>query len=301
MSIKKISISPELLNTSKKTEKKRIQKANKMSNNTLNANKIKLALINKIKEKRQNDLKGTGSVSSSLEQVKSQDENSDDNFSNAVRFMNSFSNNKTLKNNNTFDEPITYSPYKIDTDIPYGCLRGGKKMGYKNWNQTLRRKEVINREPIIEENPIVSPFTEDIEKSERELKLEILKKKMEQMNKQDLEPPKTLSVVSGGSSGKTIRKKFTLGKSNKYRILSVLIKDNKTRKNISHAKKELKSAQIKDVKKYLRHHGLIKNGSTAPIKVLRSIYESSMMTGNIYNIDKDILLQNCLEENENKL
>jgi uncharacterized phage infection (PIP) family protein YhgE len=95
---------------------------------------------------------------------------------------------------------------------------------------------------------------------------------------------------------KTIRRKFTLGKSDKLRKVGVLIKDKKTRKNIINTQKELKKTNITDVRKYLRQHGMIKAGSTCPPDILRKTFESSLMAGDITNINKDILLHNFLNE-----
>ena len=95
---------------------------------------------------------------------------------------------------------------------------------------------------------------------------------------------------------KTIHKKYTLGKSNIKRTVAVLLKDNTTRKNIINAQKDLKAKSVNDVKTYLRHHNLIKIGSNAPNDVIRKIYESAMLAGEITNNNKDIMFHNFIKE-----
>jgi hypothetical protein len=97
---------------------------------------------------------------------------------------------------------------------------------------------------------------------------------------------------------KTIHKKYTLGKSNIKRTVAVLLKDNNTRKNIINAQKDLKGKSVNDVKTYLRQHNLIKIGSNAPNDVIRKIYESAMLAGEITNNNKDIMLHNFMKEDK---
>ena len=101
-------------------------------------------------------------------------------------------------------------------------------------------------------------------------------------------------------SKKTIKRKFTLGKSNIYRKVGILVGNKQSRKNVIEAQKELKRTPMSDIKRYLKHHGLIKVGSTATNDVLRKMYESAIMAGEITNINKDTLIHNFINDDTNK-
>lgn len=97
---------------------------------------------------------------------------------------------------------------------------------------------------------------------------------------------------------KTIKRTYTLGKSKIHKKVGVLIKDKNTRKRVLQAQRDIKRHGINDVKQYLRTHGLMKAGSSAPNDIVRKIYETAMLSGEVTNQDRDILLQNFLKEKE---
>ena len=245
-----------------------------------------------------------------------------------------------------------------DNDVPYGCLKGGTKPTFRQWNHTIKNhnnqnsNETVPTSNILNVNysieaqkqPLqvsVSSAKVGVVKTEREKKLELLRKKLKEqeqtkVNSQEeqqnlpayaVASAPTLETIIGGDNvnkenkinknnadgnestpvseendtikrtiKKTIRRKYTLGKNNVYRKVGILIKNNKTRKQITDAHKELKKKPINDVKKYLVEHGLLKIGSNAPNNVLRKTYESAMLTGEITNQNKDVLLFNLMNE-----
>jgi hypothetical protein len=93
---------------------------------------------------------------------------------------------------------------------------------------------------------------------------------------------------------RTIRRKYTLGKSKLKKTVGILIKDRNTRKQVLNAQKDLKRTTIHDVKKYLRDHNLIRAGSNTPNDVVRKIYETAMLAGDVTNFNKETLLHNLI-------
>jgi hypothetical protein len=95
---------------------------------------------------------------------------------------------------------------------------------------------------------------------------------------------------------KTIKKNYTLGKSTINKTVGVLLKDRATRKKVLNAHKEIKKHNINDVKEYLRNHNLIKIGGNAPNDVIRKMYEASMLTGEVTNINKEAMIHNFIKD-----
>ena len=161
----------------------------------------------------------------------------------------------------------------------------------KNKLKNLENEKIL--EKLKEKNDVISPSTifENLpsleEKEESSIDInELLKTREEQIEKS----------IPKNTFKKTIRRKFTLGKSDKLRKVAILIKDKQTRKNVINAQKELKKTNITDVRKYLRQHGMIKTGSTCPNDILRKTFEFALMAGEVTNTNKDILLHNFLND-----
>ena len=207
----------------------------------------------------------------------------------------------------------TFSPIKLSDDAPYGCLKDGKKPTFRMYNKTIKNNIRFADNEGSSDNLY----------SDRQTKLKELQNKHSkktststslQGNKQtNSDNNENDTDNDDGDSGenknnhslrktkvrrhlrKTITKKFKLGKQ-QGNIVGVLIKNNDTRKNIQKEHGLLKSKQLADVKKYLVEKNLIKIGSTAPPGVIRNIYESSMLAGEVENVGKGIGLHNFLED-----
>ena len=394
MSSKKtIQINPELFKISGQKTKKNREKRELQINPIINPNNLKNKLLKRIKEHKTKELKQDHlSSNNSPSSNEKTDNNFSDEFYSAVNYLSDLSkkqkqqtilHNKTVKSYSpvtTFpnvslelppelEEPIKSSVfvpqtsdvfnvnYKSGEDVPYGCLKNGKKKTYREWKELTRVNEIpsLVRPPTPPKKnlgvflegavPIIAP-TPPSNTLSRDQRLEQIKNKLKKL--QDEETQNKMKVMddlkkietdmqSNGEKNlldelpeidekqnslpdisellktreekieketpkqylkKTVKRKFTLGRSDKLKKVAVLIKDKKTRKNIINTQKELKKMNITDVRKYLRQHGIIKVGSTCPPDILRKTFETALMAGEITNVNKDTLLHNFLNSDK---
>jgi hypothetical protein len=391
MSTKKtIQINPELFKLSGNKTRKNREKKELTLNPIVSPNNLKNKLLKRIKEHKTQEIKTKTPNNSNASNTS--DNSYTDEFYGALNYLSDLTkkqkvteskqrslNTRTLKNYQSSPSPSislelppelqetkTFTPqtaevfnvnYKVQDDVPYGCLKNGKKKTYREWKELTKPENPdipdIVRPPtppkknvgIFLEGATPIETVKNIEtqnKLSREERLEQIKNKLKkiqdqetQMKQQSLEdfkkiekqystplmvsPLEELSDFEKSESKsndiedmlkeredkkenektkkylkKTVKRKFTLGKSDKLRRVSVLIKDRQTRKNIINTQKELKKTTITDVKKYLRQHGIIKVGSTCPADILRKTFESAVLTGEVTNTNKETLLHNFL-------
>ena len=93
-----------------------------------------------------------------------------------------------------------------------------------------------------------------------------------------------------------VKKTFQLGRNKKARTVSVLIKNNSTRKKVESERLNYKKTNLSTIKNYLKKQQLIKFGSTAPNQLLRDMYENSKLCCEIINENPQVIVHNFKEE-----
>jgi hypothetical protein len=191
--------------------------------------------------------------------------------------------------------------FSISTKLPEETEREKRlnilKEKIKNRQQEKTNDNVITNTNLIQTNrvdPIENNTTSILEKNEVSKSIEEgLQNKMHEDRVKEDEKQSSRRLIK-----KTIHRKYTIGKSKMHGKVGILIKDRNTRKNILNSQRDLRKKPINDVKLYLREHALLKAGSNAPNDVVRKIYESSILAGEITNNNKDILLHNFLKDKD---
>ena len=197
--------------------------------------------------------------------------------------------------------PIDTTPMKIPQsnqlkEPVWGCLKNGKKPTYSQYKKTLKKRPVINSQPIVITEPDQNNNNISINTINTSISSPILerKRKLEELkNKMNNEPVKNKKLMK---RNKTI-KIYNLGKNKKKRSVGVLIKSGKTRKKVKIEHNILKKKALSDIKYYLRKHNLIRVGTTAPENLLRKIYENSNLSGDITNHNEENLIHNFFSDN----
>jgi len=224
-------------------------------------------------------------------------------------------------------EPSTTSNPKTPVfqlkDPPvYGILKGGNKPLYSNYRKTLKQQEklksqkersprhttMVNHTPLMIKETQPSQSIIDPIQTIRQSKLEKVKKlfkqpreKGEKREKPISKKPSTFSPFSqthkirnGSRVRRTIKRRYQVGKIKTHHSnqVHVLVKNRKTRKKDAMEYSGLKKVPLIDVKKYLRERNLIRVGSQAPEYILRELYESSKISGDVENKSTDVLYHN---------
>jgi hypothetical protein len=287
-----ISINPQFLNISKKKMKMLKPIANLNTNEVkLNTTNIRQLLLDRLRQhKKKKTQKYPIQLNTMDEQIKLETIEHHIPLSKFNIPDTSFAvcSDKFDSNNGIQDvskvKPETYS------EKPYGNLKNGTKPTFKTWTK---------HEPSITPSPGIMP-TSTIYKpnmykpviSKPDISESIMSESIIcSVPEQIIPEPKICTVIEE----KEIKKTFNIGKNKKENAVSILIKNNNTRKKIETDKLALKKTSLTTLKNFLKKQNLIKFGSTAPSQLLREIYESSKLCGDIINENPQNILHNFKE------
>ena len=181
---------------------------------------------------------------------------------------------------------------EILPDLPYGALKNGNKPTYRMWlNKTQK-----NRENTIEKKNIENDNIENKEKHNLQEKLNHLKNKYGVFSKPNLNLDKNKSYKKKKYS--TIKRKYILGQNKTKRKIAVLIKNSDLRARVQVERSMLRAKPLHIMKNHLYSHGILKVGNNAPKDLIKKIYEDSILTGDVNNISKEVLIYNYLNKKD---
>ena len=300
--IKPIKINPELFKVSGNQNKNKTLK-NK-SNTPIKSNVLKKDLLARIKNHRSQKYNNLVKSNSSQET-----DNIDTTINNKDNFIKS---TDTTDNTNIIEkQEIIDKPSKID-NIPITVesnSNNSKKNISKNdddddflqsinflktlsnkKNNTMKRKNLqdfpLEKQDTLDNKPEYGCLKNGSLPTFRQYHNTTVKK--------DIEPSNYNSSNIKTPNRKNVTFKYNLGK--KHKVVSVLIKNVATRKNISNEHTRLKEVKLNDMKNYLKRHNLLKSGSNAPPDVIKKLYEQSLLSGDIRNTNKKSIVHNYLAE-----
>jgi len=198
---------------------------------------------------------------------------------------------------------------------PYGCLKKGTKPTYRTWLNATQKLPVFTSLKTEREKHLLNMKSQyDAQKQQQQQQpvsqlLDIQSVDLDAAKAQDIELNdkivKELSKIDELKSNpdnnkvrktikKTTRKNHTLGKNEKKRIVTVLVKDLDKRKQILSSKKELQNTNIDVIRKYLFDRNLIKRGTHSPNSILTLMYKNAKLTGDVYNTNANTALNNFI-------
>jgi len=151
-------------------------------------------------------------------------------------------------------------------DPPYGCLKGGTKPTFRQYNRTLKKGVPREDNSVMLRTPSIT-LSQHVERK--------------------LPKKKFINCLK--------RRKMTIkaGKSNDRKgKMGIFMKNQDIRRKTQKKIDVIKGTTTAQMRGYLRERGLIKVGTYAPDDIIREIYMSSCMAGDITNKNGDVLKHN---------
>ncbi len=167
---------------------------------------------------------------------------------------------------------INNTKSNILPQVPYGCLKNGIKPTYRNWTKTQKSR-----------TSVAQPLSVTTQKDS----LINIPSKSNVKAGNPKRNTKTVTKI-------TRKRRYSCGKSKKYRKVGIVIKSGKMRTNIILARKTLRNRTHTQMRNELHKAGLLRIGSSAPSSLVQTLYENTKLAGEINNNNKDTLIYNYL-------
>jgi len=188
------------------------------------------------------------------------------------------------------EEPESFLPsIFIKEAPPHGCLKNGTKPTFREWANKLINKPVETIKNMFgggdEGGSTASTSTSS------EVTNGVVGGSARKTVSKPIDNPENVAGMRV-KIRKTQKKKYRIGKHDD--VVGVLLKNKESQRHIQKQHLALKQKTIGEIRKHLYEHHLLKIGSNAPPDVLRRMYEDSILTGEVKNTNKGVLLHNFL-------
>jgi len=183
-------------------------------------------------------------------------------------------------------KPEDYLPsIFIKEDPPHGCLKNGTKPTFREW-----ATKMLNKPVDAIKNMLGGGSGDNATESMNAIPNTNLNNNVNNTENNTIDPAQVAGMRV--KIRKTKKKRFRIGKHDD--VVGVLLKNKQTQRHIQSQHLTLKQKTIGEIRKYLYDHQLLKIGSNAPPDVLRRMYEDAILTGEVKNTNKDVLLHNFM-------
>ena len=310
-----IVVNPEFMRTAGRRHAASKQKS--VGKNKVSTHELKRKLIDKIRQHRQREALRAADLETKRTETKASTE-----FLDSFTYLDKLDKQKRSKKGKrlTIDHRRTLIPIIGADNVPYGNLKNGKKQTYRQYmrsrktapprihidgfpvpsfegNERKKRLQELKGGRGTKYEALIGEQSDKIKALESQLAsytslVDSLPKFLEQ---KPVEPPVSCPrqiCRPVRRLRRTIKRK--LGK--REGRMGVLVKNAQTRKHVQREANLLKEAPMMEVRSYLKKHSLFKIGSAAPDAVLRRTYESAILSGDVHNKNKEVLVHNYMAD-----
>lgn len=174
-----------------------------------------------------------------------------------------------------------FSSNSISKQPPYGVLKNGNLPTFRSFhNQTVKKPSLVHDIQQDKTNITNSYNTNNIFQSRTQ-------------SQPSSQPKSNKEIVK-----LQIERKLKVGRNKTLKKCGIFIRNNISRKNVEDHKLKIKQHNLRTVKNHLKRNNLIKHGCSAPNNLLREIYESTQLIGDVENKNSKNMVHNFFENND---